>query len=295
MCDKNGKWKVLLPPMEPGGPYTLTIRRCRNCSVTLNDIYVGDVWLASGQSNMEMEYDFSGEFNSKIRVWNYSPHFPSKSSLKWQMLGDRRRFSHVAGNFIKFIYTDRHIPVGIICAAIGGSSLLRIENLVISLSHFPIKGIIWWQGETEALDYSGKSYEEYELLFRRMITKWRKAWKQDELPFIYCQLQNYLPNAKYSIAKNNKKPGYLSWPIVRQAQLEALKLKKTAMIVLSDITNGDVHPNARRIVSYRMALAALGQVYRKNVEFSGPIYDQYKYKGDRILLYFTHVGEGLVK
>ena len=61
---KEGKWKVILKPLKAGGPFTMTIKG--NNTVTIKNILVGEVWLCSGQSNMEraMIYDTSGKFIS---------------------------------------------------------------------------------------------------------------------------------------------------------------------------------------------------------------------------------------
>ena len=52
-ADENGNWKTFLPPREAGGPLTLTIS-CNEDTLTCEDVLVGEVWLAGGQSNMEM-------------------------------------------------------------------------------------------------------------------------------------------------------------------------------------------------------------------------------------------------
>ena len=134
VADKEGNWKVTLPAMKAGGPYTMTINEFQ-----LKDILVGDVWLCSGQSNMELPVSrvtdlFRDEINADsnypmirhIKVpLQYNFHAPQNDIQKtsWQTMTPENAmsFSAVAYFFAKDIYQKTKIPVGLINSSVGGS------------------------------------------------------------------------------------------------------------------------------------------------------------------------------
>jgi sialate O-acetylesterase len=101
------------------------------------------------------------------------------------------------------------------------------------------------------------------------------------------QLANY--------AEQKSEPGESAWAELREAQLMALSLPNTAMAVIIDVGEGDdIHPKNKQDVGKRLALAALGTVYGKEVVYSGPIYESMEIEGRKIRLHFEHLGGGLV-
>ena len=152
--------------------------------------------------------------------------------------------------------------------------------MIAPLTHFPIRGVIWYQGEsnTDAL-----RYPLYARLFRTLIQDWRSAWGEGDFPFLYVQIANYRSG-----------PGD-GWPAVREAQLETLSLVNTAMAVTIDIGDADnIHPKDKQDVGLRLALAARAIAYKEQVEYSGPIYRSMSRDGQRLRLYFDHAEDGLV-
>ncbi len=134
-ADAQGNWQIDLPPMKAGGPYTMTIN-----DIQLKDILIGDVWLCSGQSNMELpvsrvldKYRAEAERDSNPMIryvktpWNYNFHGPQTDILpiKWKSLNPENAmsFSAVAYFFAKDIYAKTKVPVGIINSSVGGSPI----------------------------------------------------------------------------------------------------------------------------------------------------------------------------
>ncbi|WNH11512.1 sialate O-acetylesterase [Thalassobellus suaedae] len=133
-ANKKGAWKVSLKPEVAGGPYTLSVRG--NNTMTLNNVLVGEVWICSGQSNMEFTVNRAMNFKEELKDANYPMirHFlvekdmgsKPESKLKsgnWEIcdkttVGD---FSAVAYFFAKKIYNELKIPVGIIHSSWGGT------------------------------------------------------------------------------------------------------------------------------------------------------------------------------
>ena len=146
------------------------------------------------------------------------------------------------------------------------------NGTVAPISHYTIRGVIWYQGENNA--YQTEAYP-YRYIFTAMINAWRTVWHQGDFPFIYAQL---------SIL--NKHP---YWPILRESQCEALKLKNTAMITTYDIGDStDAHFKNKQVVGKRFELAARALVYGEDIEASGPVFRQMTVEGEVIRLWFDH-------
>ncbi len=136
-ADRTGEWQVKLPKQSAGGPYTLEVRGENNV-VTLKDILIGDVWVASGQSNMDLTMgrveplypdEVRTASNSRIRYFEVPDRYNFKAPQvdleggKWEPVTPEtiRRFSAAAYFFAKEIHQSQGVPVGIINASLGGS------------------------------------------------------------------------------------------------------------------------------------------------------------------------------
>ncbi|MDB5120853.1 MAG: protein of unknown function acetylesterase [Sphingobacteriales bacterium] len=136
VTDAGGKWKVTLPQMNAGGPYIMQIDA--NNHITLTDILLGDVWVCSGQSNMELpmsrvkvkyEKEIANATYPKIRQFNVATTYNFKekqsdfTSGDWVAADPRTvlNFSAVAYFFAKELYLQYQVPIGIIKASVGGS------------------------------------------------------------------------------------------------------------------------------------------------------------------------------
>ena len=144
------------------------------------------------------------------------------------------------------------------------------ESGVLQLEHFPIKGVIWYQGESNA-----HNVELHENLFQLLIKSWRSYWNQPELPFYFVQLSSL------------NRP---SWPHFRDSQRRlAETIPFTGMAVSSDVGDSlDVHPKNKRSVGERLAKVALHDTYGKNIEYSGPVFDKAYMKSGKLYVEFTH-------
>lgn len=144
---------------------------------------------------------------------------------------------------------------------------------------FPIKGVIWYQGEANV----GRS-EQYGDLFPALITDWRRQWRSN-FPFYFVQLANFMESKK--IQPNSE------WAALREAQTKALKLDQVGMAVTIDIgLADDIHPKNKQEVGRRLALLALDGSYGKNVSSSAPVFQNYIIKGDKMELDFGQKQDG---
>lgn len=137
-ADSNGKWMVLLPVMQAGGPYTMEIQGEK--TITIKDILVGDVWICSGQSNMEITMqsvediyteDIARCENPMIRLFRVPIQFDFKAPRQdlptggWKHASPEniQDFTAVGYYFAKKLFEAYNIPIGIISASVGGSPI----------------------------------------------------------------------------------------------------------------------------------------------------------------------------
>lgn len=155
------------------------------------------------------------------------------------------------------------------------------NGMIAPLLNSPIKGVIWYQGESNV----GRA-DEYKTLFPAVITDWRQKWNIGDFPFLYVQLANFL--------EAQHQPSESGWAELREAQLETLRVPNTAMAVAIDIGEwNDIHPLSKKDVGTRLALAARKLAYGDEVVYSGPLYRSMTVEGNRIRLSFTRLGGGL--
>jgi sialate O-acetylesterase len=157
------------------------------------------------------------------------------------------------------------------------------NGMLAPLTRYRVKGFCWYQGESNA----GHPFV-YRDLFKALIQDWRTWWNEEDLPFLYVQLPNYM-EVNYSPEESN-------WAILRESQLKALELPRTAMAVTIDLGEwNDIHPGNKKPVGERLALQAMKLAYGDTgLVSSGPLFRTSTIQGNRIILEFDHVGSGLV-
>jgi sialate O-acetylesterase len=151
----------------------------------------------------------------------------------------------------------------------------QLYNAMIApITPYAIRGVIWYQGESNSKLDRAPSYER---LFQTMIRDWRDQWALGNFPFLYVQISSFTSDAMED------------WATIRQAQLRALQLRNTAMAVTIDIGNpDDVHPKDKVDVGHRLALAARATVYGEPVEYSGPLVRQITREDHSLRVWFDH-------
>lgn len=330
-ADDSGNWEASLKKMKAGGPYDMVLSG--NNRIELKNILIGDVWICSGQSNMQWsvkqamnpEEEIKNANYPKIRLFNVkrtTSNLPLEDvSGQWEECSPASipGFSAVGYFFGREIHKSEGIPIGLINSSWGGTVVetwisteglrgeetfgpraegvknLAAEDVAKPNSHptllynamihpllnFPIKGAIWYQGESNA----GRAYQ-YRDLFPRMITDWRNKWNQGDFPFLFVQLANF--------RKPLDDPKPSDWAELREAQDMALELKNTGMASAIDIgVADDIHPRNKQEVGRRLALSARRMAYGENIIASGPRFKSMKIKGDEVYIKFSSTGDGL--
>ena len=307
-ADAEGKWKVTLPKFEANAKgQTMTVKG--NNTVELTDVLIGEVWLGSGQSNMEMSVAGSTKAKETIAAAGDHPTIrllhvkraetpaPAKDvelveNGAWSICSTKTlpNFSAVLYFFGERIQKELDVPVGLINSSWGGSPIepwivedkgsgVRHNAMIAPLQPVALRGILWYQGESnmgQGMGYLNKT--------EKLVKGWRKTFGQDDLPFLFVQI------APFSGYGKNSLPNF--W----EAQTACLKIKGTGMAVVTDLVPNlaDIHPVNKIDVGNRLALWALAKTYgKKDLVYSGPLYKSMKAEDGKIRLSFAHVGGGL--
>lgn len=162
------------------------------------------------------------------------------------------------------------------------SPAVLFNSMVKPLIPYDLKGFIWYQGESNALNA-----EQYESLFGSMIKDWRQHWGDAKLPFYFVQIAAIDWSRKRIAGK---------WPIVRQAQYNVWqKVPHTGMVVSIDTAERkNIHPKAKKPIGERLARFALHNDYRMaDVKTTGPKFSEQKINGSSILVTFKNSDKGL--
>jgi len=307
-ADADGKWKVSLPAMKADGKaHTLTV--AGNNTVTLDDILIGEVWVGSGQSNMQWAMTstlgaaeaIAEAGNPDIRLFYVkrvekpAPADDVEVTAHWGACTPQSvpAFSAALYYFGRKLQQELDVPVGLIHSSWGGSAIepwtvtdsgsgRKYNAMIAPLQPFAVQGVIWYQGETNVILKNGLTYFDKT---KDLIEGWRKTWNL-ELPFYFVQIAPW-SGARYE-------PGQL--PALWEAQVKSLKIPRTGMIVTTDLVDNiaDIHPRNKLDVGNRLARWALAKTYgKKDVVYSGPLYKSMKVEGKAIRVEFAHAAGGL--
>ena len=159
---------------------------------------------------------------------------------------------------------------------------LCFNAIINPITSFAIKGVIWYQGESNVL----RAYQ-YRKAFPLLIADWRRKWQQGNFPFYFVQLSSFNN-------KGNSNEG-CAWAELREAQSMALAMPNTGMCVTTDVGSPiDIHPTDKKTVGERLAAMALHNNYEKPRICSGPVFKSMRQVDEQIELSFDHVGSGLM-
>ncbi|WP_373229250.1 sialate O-acetylesterase [Cohnella sp.] len=155
------------------------------------------------------------------------------------------------------------------------------ETMLRKAAPYGLKGFIYYQGESDAFMAT-----LYDRLLGTMIHTWRSDWGDPKLPFLFVQLPGFGCDGN---------PDGEEWALLRESQLIVTEtVENTAMAVVLECGElNDIHPQNKKPVGERLALAALRSVYGLDMESSGPVYHRMELNSGKAIVHFDHVGEGL--
>lgn len=324
-ADINARWSVLLKTPQAGGPYDISFKGSN--FIVVDDVLIGEVWLCSGQSNMEWspaqgidggEQEILQANDQEIRFFTVANStadcIQNNCSGNWVKCTPQtmRDFSAVGYFFAKSLREQLKVPVAMIHASWGGTNIETWMNpewlkekplLTQAASKIPVSDLV--------PTLPGKTY--FSMI--APIAPFRLAgmlWYQGESNLFnadaYCELMTSmvggyravwgqeLPFLYAQIAPFNYGAGLAS-AVLRDQQRQALGvIQSSGMVVLSDAGDmNDVHPRNKSLVGNRFAALALNQVYGfKQFADMGPLYRTVRNEGDKIRVHFDSAESGLV-
>lgn len=321
----SGKWKTKISTPSAGGPYTITIKGRMN-TIVLENILIGEVWLCSGQSNMEMSNtqqikdELSASTNDNIRFFTVAKatsEYPQEhADGQWVSCNEEtlKRFSAVGYFFGKKLNQDLHVPIGLIQSAFSGTPVELWEPADVINSDPAMKEAatkikdVTYRPNKPGLIYNAMIYpianytiagtiwyqgegntaraQVYEKMFTGMIGAWRKQF-DNEFPFYYVQIAPYTYENTFEAA------------LLMEQQTRALSYPKTGMVVITDLVDNvkDQHPKNKLDVGLRLANLALAETYKKNIPasvYKSPMYKKMEVSKQKINLYFDNASNGFV-
>lgn len=331
-ADERGRWRIELPAMPAGGPYELIVRSSAAGTV-LHDVFVGEVWLAAGQSNMAFGFRFSDRDDQRealrsleelnLRSYAVARIVSGGRLLRaddrpWtladaEVIGD---WSAVAVYFSRALHPEPGVAIGIIDCS-QGSSTIEAWMSETAIEEAKAAGYV----PREPFEDIRRHYRNPSVLHRSMLAGIIPygirgvLWYQGEsnasdaasyellLPAMIRSWRALWqrPELPFLFAQL---PAYeppaddtgRTWALFRAAQARVSEtVPGTGMAVLTDTGEKDnIHPADKKVVGERLALLARALVYGEDVEYSGPIVDSVEYDGDRAVLHFRHADGGLV-
>ncbi len=309
-ANAQGNWSVTLPAMKANAVGQKLTVQGKN-TITLDDILIGEVWVGSGQSNMQWPMTATQNAKERISQANHPtirlfhvhlieattplrdvpvPANGNKPSWKVCTPESVAGFSAVLYYFGAALQKELNVPIGLIASSWGGSRIEpwtvgvkgnnpgKYNGMISPIMPFTIRGVIWYQGESNLAD--GLNYFEKK---KQLIDGWRKVWGQ-EMPFYFVQIAPFSGYGKGSL------------PDLWEGQAACLKIPNTGMVVTTDLVDNikDIHPQNKLDVGNRLALWALAKTYgKKDLVYSGPLFKSLTIEGSKARVSFAHVGGGL--
>lgn len=321
-ADNQGTWSLLLPTPAAGGPYTIRLKGSNE--IVFDNVLVGEVWLCSGQSNMEWspsagitdgEEEIAKAGNPDIRFFtvNHSTANCPQDHLtgEWVVSTSETMadFSAIAYFFGKRLQEVLDVPVGLINSSWGGTpaeAWMPQEafegNDFLTEAAGKQKPVPWGPVEPAriynsmiaplvpypiagALWYQGEGNTINAYAYKELLSALIASWRKDwNKQFPFYFAQI----APYKYGNNSMGVE------VRDEQRQVLELENTGMIVLSDIGDTtDIHPRNKKDPALRFANMALNRHYKAiDIEDSGPLFKSVSFNDGEAVVSFNHA-EGL--
>ena len=323
-ADNSSKWTTTITTIGAGGPYSIRILGSSN--VELKNVMLGEVWICSGQSNMEMSVNWNlinGEEEAakanhpNIRIFHVQKigaEFPQQTcNATWSVCTPEtmRSTSAVGYFFARELQQKLNVPVGIIVSAWGGTPAevwiekSRIEsnpelNKAKYSDHFD-----WWPGTpgtlynsmiapfvpygiAGAIWYQGESNCGNYQIYSQLMKTLIENWRVD--------FKKDFPFYLVQIAPYDYGDKGTSEYLREQQEMAAQKIPNTGMVVISDLVDNikDIHPKDKLNVGKRLANYALSETYKQNIgAYKSPKFESIKIEKDKVRLNFSNIPTGL--
>ncbi len=323
-ANSYGKWITDIQTIEAGGPYT--IEMWGSSYAKISNVMLGEVWLCSGQSNMEWQAQYGlKNKDAEIAAANYpnirifqeyrigatSPQLDVASSWTSCTPETMKATSALAYAFAREIQKKLNVPVGIIVAAWGGTPIeVWIEKSKVTTnselsSALYSKVTDWWPIEPGAaynamiaplvpyglagvLWYQGESNCPTHWVYANMMKALVENWRSD--------FRKELPFYFVQIAPWTYTASEPSRFLREQQELAANTIPNVGMVVVSDLVDDvtDIHPKNKIDVGIRLAKYALAETYKQEIgAYKSSFYESMQIEKNKIRITFTNVLTGL--
>lgn len=326
--DYNGKWSGKIKTIGAGGPYAISIQSGDE-KLTISNVLLGDVFLCSGQSNMEWGGDqglkeimdeLPNAYNSNIRLLQVNRNGASTPqeniSNNWSTLTPEslKPFSAIGYFLAKEINFEIGVPIGIINASWGGTSaevwtpeqVIQVDKELYELSKQQIEnpyrphnnGVLWNSMISPLVGFPLKALFWYQ--GESNVSTW---WGYDKLMKAMVgswrsAWEEKMPFYFVQIAPFEYNNNIPKAALLREQQNKtALELPNSGMVVTTDLVDNikDIHPSQKKEVAVRLSKIALAELYGKPmVDYKSPIYNGYKVVGNKMEISFHHLNGNLV-
>lgn len=326
---RDSKWVVNIATPSAGGPYMVTIQSGN--TIELKNVMIGEVWVCSGQSNMEMSAgwwpnslpEISAEMpactNDNIRFFQ-SPRtaaaYPQDNLTgSWKVCDSNslRNFSGVGYFFGKQLSSKLHVPVGLINVSWGGTPAevwtpaeVIERDVVLSNASRKLVPYAWWPN-TPGACYNAMIAPVTQMDIAGVI--WYQGESNVDIAGTYGQVFSALISS-WRRAFNKSFPFYYvqiapytygvkeAAAVLREQQAATLSLSDVGMVVTTDVvdTVTDIHPKQKRVVGNRLAGLALSQTYHQDMggNTQSPVYSRMEVSAGKVSCYFNYADNGLV-
>lgn len=320
-ANAQGEWRITLDALSAGGPHEIKATS-GSASTTITDVLIGDVWLCSGQSNMQFSLGECADAKAVEAVshpmlrlgkvgqaWTATPQSTAKISWTAADAAAAGKFSAVGYTFAHELENDpalAQVPIGILEDCLGGTvveswiprgGLSGFDPNELQSSMFGIGPTLLYNamiaplGQTSfkgVIWYQGEGNagepQRYARLLPILFQTWRDQFHDAQLPFLVVQLPDYAPDW-----------GGVYWQWIRESQSKAVaQTPNTALAVTINTNNGwNLHPQGKHEIGRRLALLARQEVYRENVVGRGPVFRSARVDGAKVVVTFDTGGDGL--
>lgn len=323
-ASNTGTWKVDLRTPDAGGPFTVTIKS--GSILTLQDVMVGEVWICSGQSNMEWSMNASADGKDDKASANFKDirlfHAPKAGADYPQVIGEGvwkattpetvAGFSAVGYYFGRRLHQELGVPVGLINVSWGGTPAevwipqerITVNNRLMAANgkqredgRWPSKPGVVYNAMIHplmpfaiagAIWYQGEGNTAAPLVYKDLMQELIESWRDGfEKEFPFYYVQ--IAPFNYGEVETGT--------LIREQQVKMLEIPNTGMVVISDHVEDvkDIHPRYKKPVGERLANLALTEAYSKSgIPSKSPVYKNMAVEKNKIRVWFDNAPNGLV-
>jgi len=324
VATRDANWQIAIQTPAAGGPYSITFRGSNQ--IILENVLIGEVWVCSGQSNMEMNGGWGlkdikaalpTSYNKNIRFF-YIPKTTSdypQDDCKgsWEICDSNtvKAFSAAGYFFGKKLNKDLNVPIGLINSNWGGTAAevwtpaeVVYNNDSLKTAAAKLVPAQWWPYKpgaafnamispitnysiAGAIWYQGENNTNTASTYSQLLTAMIDAWRKKwDKEFPFY----YVQIAPYHYG--NKNIGAL----LQEAQTKSMQHEHVGMVVITDLVDdvNNIHPQDKHDVGYRLANWALAETYHKpGIIYKSPVFKAMDVQKGKAIISFENVKSGL--